>query len=674
MQEFIRYVILGIPLGCVFGLVAVSLVLTYKTSGVFNLAFAAQAYLAAAVYYDVHVRHEWPIIPAFVFVVLIVSPLVGFLLDRLVFRWLRGASPIGKLVSALGILVALPEIVKIWLGDGQTFGITGIWWDDNALYRFFGDYTVDGRQMAILVSVVVVVVLLVLLFRYTAIGLQMRAVVESPRLTELAGVNADRSSAAAWMLSSAMAGLAGVLLAPFSATLTVSDFTTLLIAAIAAAAFARLTSIPMALLGGILLGIAQQLLAGYLPPASLLARNLKPSLPFAVLFLLLLFWPGLRNRRETTDPLSGADPPPPSLASATRSKGFTLSTHIFGTVFVVVVSYIALFRADSFWLSLLTLTLVYSVIFLSITVITGMGGQISLCQATFAGIGAFTTAQLVSAMGSNVVLAMIVGAVVSAAVGALLAVPVLRLAGIYLSLATLAFALMFENVLVPVGWIGGGVTPVRVPRPVIGPFDLANNKSFFVFCFIVLAIVSVLVIFVRRGTTGHYLDALRGSETAAQSIGINPAKAKVIAFALSAGIAGLGGGLLAMKKGLALPTDYAYFFGFVFVVVVVSTAARTVEGAINAGFAFTILPVILSDWFGISKTWAFILFGLGAIQYARHPEGTLENGKRNSMAFFQRQFDKLSKRRTGASPGDGHDAGGSASNPTGSPIAAVESS
>jgi ABC-type branched-subunit amino acid transport system permease subunit len=325
-------------------------------------------------------------------------------------------------------------------------------------------------------------------------------------------------------------------------------------------------------------------------------------------------------------------------------------------LFVLVVGYIALERADDYWLSLLTLTLVYSVIFLSITVITGMGGQISLCQATFAGIGAFTTAQLVSAMSANVVVGMIAGAVIAAAVGALLAIPVLRLAGIYLSLATLAFALMFENVLVPVGWIGGGVTPVRVPRPLIGPFDLSNDKTFFIFCMIVLVIVSVLVIFVRRGTTGHYLDALRGSETAAQSIGINPSKAKVVAFALSAGIAGLGGGLLAMQKGIAQPADYSYLLGFVYVVIVVSTAARTVEGAINAGIAFVILPVILSDWFGISQTWAFVLFGLGAIQYARHPEGTLENGKRVSMAFFQRQIDRLAARRSkssGGASGDG---------------------
>jgi ABC-type branched-subunit amino acid transport system permease subunit len=212
---------------------------------------------------------------------------------------------------------------------------------------------------------------------------------------------------------------------------------------------------------------------------------------------------------------------------------------------------------------------------------------------------------------------------------------------------------------------------VRVPRPVIGPFDLANDKSFFVFCLIVLALVSVLVIFVRRGTTGHYLDALRGSDTAAQSIGINPAKAKVIAFAFSAAIAGLGGGLLATKTGIANPTDYSYLLSLVFVVIVVSTAARTVEGAINAGMAFVLLPYIITEWFGLSQGYALILFGFGAIQYARHPEGTLENGKRQSLAFFQRQIDKLSSRRAKQSSEGGSGDGG-APVPT-QPVAAVES-
>ena len=163
--------------------------------------------------------------------------------------------------------------------------------------------------------------------------------------------------------------------------------------------------------------------------------------------------------------------------------------------------------------------------------------------------------------------------------------------------------------------------------------------------------MSVLVIFVRRGTTGHNLDAMRGSEVAAQSVGISPTRAKITAFALSAGIAGLGGGLLAAKTGIASPTDFNYFLGLVFVVLVVSTCARTVEGAINAGIAFALIPEFQSR-LGLSGGWVFILFGLGAIQYARHPEGTLEHGKRRALAFFQRLWDRRSAKGTDVAGGD----------------------
>jgi ABC-type branched-subunit amino acid transport system permease subunit len=203
---------------------------------------------------------------------------------------------------------------------------------------------------------------------------------------------------------------------------------------------------------------------------------------------------------------------------------------------------------------------------------------------------------------------------------------------------------------VPIGWIGGGLNPVRVPRPVIGPWDLSDGGSWFLFCLVILVIVSVLVIFLRRGTTGHFLDALRGSPTASQSIGINPSKMTILAFALSAGIAGLGGGLLAMHAGAANKYDYAYTYGLVFVVLVVSTASRTVEGAINAAMAYTIIPYILQNWFDVTGAWVFVLFGFGAIQYARHPEGTLEAGKRRSLAFFQRQIDRVARRRERTGP------------------------
>ncbi|MBM3674761.1 MAG: ABC transporter permease [Actinobacteria bacterium] len=643
MTDLLTYVIKGVPLGCVFALLAIGLVLTYKTSGVFNLAFGAQAFLAAAVYYDVRVRHGWPTLPAFSFAVLVVSPLVGLLLERLIFRYLRTASPLAKLVSALGLLVALPSIVQLWLGKGQTFGVVGIWWDDNALYRF-GDFVLDGKQMAILVCTGAAVVALGLLFRYAPIGLRMRAVVESPRMTELAGVNADRVGGFSWMLSSLFAGLAGVLLAPSFAQLGANDFTTLLVAAIAAAAFARLTSIPLALLGGILLGVGQALLAGYLPPASLLARNLRPSLPFIALFLLLLFWPGLRTATQSKDPMAGVDPPPLPPAAEERSHLLTVGTRVFGVVVFGVLVLLSLTTFSSYWLLIFTQAAVYSTIFLSITVITGMGGQVSLAQATFAGIGAFATAQIVDTWGFAVLPTMLVGALVAAVIGALLAVPALRLGGLFLSLGTLAFALMFQYVLVPMEWVGGGLTPLEMPRPA----GLDDDKAFFLFCIAVLAVVSVIVILIRKGTTGQFLDALRGSEVAAQSIGINPVRSKILVFAVSAGIAGLGGALLSMQEGEANPVRFEYTWGLFFVVIVVTLGARTVEGAINAGLGFMLMPEVLK-WVGLPASWQFVVFGLGAITYAKYPDGVLEANKRKSLAFIDRHLPK--RFRTGPDRG-----------------------
>ena len=642
MTDFISYVLRGIPFGCVFALVAIGLVLTYKTSGVFNLAFGAQAYVSAAVYYDTHVRHKWPILPAFALAVIVVGPLVGLILDRVVFRFMRTAPHVARLVAALGLLVAIPQLVNLWFGQSPSFGVEGIWpssQGSNFAVYHFGDYALNGDQVATLIATAVVVIGLSVLFRFSDIGLRMRAVVESSRMTELSGINAGRVGTFAWMLSSLVAGLAGVLLAPLFAQVNANNFTILIVAAIAAAAFGRLTSIPLTLLGGILLGIAQGLLGGYLPPASVLAQGLRPSLPFIALFALLIFWPAVRSRREVTDPLAGVDPPPPGLASLTRGRGLTWATRILAVV--VATGAVAFVMGSNYWLLLGTQAVILSTIFLSVVVITGMAGQISLCQATFAGIGAFTTAQLVSEYHTSVLLTILAGAVLAAIVGGLLAVPVLRLGGIYLALATFAFALMFESILIPLDWVGGGAAPIKVPRPTIGPVDFANNRSFFFLCLAVLAVVSVLVIFVRGGTTGRFLDALRGSETAAQAIGINPARARIIAMALSAGIAGLGGGLLATQSGLAQPADYNSFLGLYWVVLVVTLGSRTVEGGIQAGIGFIVVDELLKR-IGVNSSWEPILFGLGAITYARHPEGILEFQKRKAMAFVQRRLDRMS--------------------------------
>jgi branched-chain amino acid transport system permease protein len=646
MSDLLGYVIRGIPFGCVFALVAIGLVLTYKTSGVFNLAFAAQAFVSAAVYYQLRIDQGWPNVPAFLVAVVVVAPLLGLVLERFLFRHLRTAPAVAKLVVSLGLLVALPEIVKLWFGSDAAYGVPTIWPNQYAIYHF-ADYAIDGNETATVIATVLSVVLLTLLFRYSNIGLRMRAVVESPRMTALAGINPDRVSAFAWMLSSLFAGLAGVLIAPLFAQLSSTNFTILLVAAIAAAVFARLSSIPMALLGGLLLGILQGILAGYLPLNSVLATGLRPSLPFVLLFLLLLFWPGLRHRKEATDPLAGVDPPPPGLAATTRGRGLTIATYALGVGIVAAGIFLAMFSFDDFWLLIVTKAVVFGVIFLSITVITGMAGQISLCQATFAAVGGFATAQLVHEWDLPVLLTMVLGALLAAAVGALLAVPALRLGGIYLALATLAFALMFDSILVPLDWVGGGPIPMSVPRPEFAQGD----HAFFLFAVVVLALAGSLVLLVRRGTTGRFLDALRGSEVAASAIGINGSWNRVLAFALSAGIAGLGGGLLAMLDTQAnYAANYTPFFGLVWLVLVVTISARTVEGAVVAGFALALVPELLKE-LGISLEFQYVLFGLGALTYARHPEGILEAQKRQVLDAIQRRLDRRDRAPAGPPAG-----------------------
>ena len=249
---------------------------------------------------------------------------------------------------------------------------------------------------------IVAVVLLTLLFRYTALGLRMRAVVESPRMTELAGIDADRVSMASWMLCSILAGLAGVLLAPLFAAVSEFNYTTLVVVAMSAAVLAGLTNIPVAFIGGLLLGVVGEVVDAYLPTNSVIASNLRPALPFLVLFLVLILSPSLRNRRELADPLAGVDPPPPPPAAAVRSRFLTNGTRVFGVLVGLFAGYYIFFHAASNWRDVAITATILATIFLSITVITGMAGEICLCISTFAAIGACTTAQLATRFGMSV--------------------------------------------------------------------------------------------------------------------------------------------------------------------------------------------------------------------------------------------------------------------------------
>ena len=315
-----------------------------------------------------------------------------------------------------------------------------------------------------------------------------------------------------------------------------------------------------------------------------------------MLFGVLVLWPAIRRTREAADPLAGVDPPPPAPAAATRSRGLTVATRVFALGFFGIVGLVIFFRADQSWLFVVTQAVILATIYLSITVITGFAGQISLCQGAFAAIGGFTVFQLVDRYDMSVLVAAFIGAGAAAACGALLSLPVLRLGGVWFAIATLAFAFFFDSVMVKLSWIGGGDTALlegtRVPRPTIGPWDFGNDLSFLALAVAVFVIVSFAVIRIREGTVGRTLRALRGSEVAAASIGISPARARIVAFAVSAFIAGLGGAMLSMhQENVNYTNNFAPFAALFWLVLVVTLGCRTVEGAAYAGGAFALFDV-----------------------------------------------------------------------------------
>jgi len=139
VEDIISAVIRGFPIGCVYALVALGFVLTYKTSGVFNLAFGAQAFVSASVYFVLRVRHEWPIPAAFIVSVVLLAPALGYVLDRALYRYLRTSSTVAKLVTSLGLLVAIPSITKLVLdmGDSPAYGPKGIIAAGDTTYHFW---------------------------------------------------------------------------------------------------------------------------------------------------------------------------------------------------------------------------------------------------------------------------------------------------------------------------------------------------------------------------------------------------------------------------------------------------------------------------------------------------------------------------------------------------------
>ena len=673
MEKLLNLVIAGAVSGAIYSIMASGLVLTYQTSGIFNFAHGAVAFTTAFLFFQLNQPTDagglgWPIVPAAVVSVLVFAPLLGLFLDRLLLGRLSRAPVYARIVGTVGLLIALPALVR-WLVESvgnraldldlaeiaPGFEPPGLGpTPREVVWRPLDGVAVNSNQLAVWLAAAMAAVVLWAVLRRTRVGLEMRAVVDRPGLAALRGVDAGRTSAVAWTLSMTLAGLGGVLLAPLFG-LADLQFTFVVLGSLAAVVLSGLRSIPLAFAGGLALGITQNLIAGYAPDLLTNISGFRSSIPYLLTVGLIFVLPGVRGRAAGT--IAEETPPPDHRRGVPAWRRY-----LPWVVTILALVVYELEVANDFWAGLIARGLVLAIVFLSFVVVTGMGGMVSLAQATYVTAAGFTVGWLVNhRWGVDVPLlmhngrvifgvAVLAGVVVAAAVGALIALPVGRLGALYLALATLALAFVADLTVFQLDSVRNGSTGWTVPRAnrdftdfenfgqrtlELGPFDFVESRHLAMLALVVFGLVAVLLHNLRRSASGRAMLAVRSSEVAARTAGVAPARAKASVFALSAAIAGLGGGLLAIVNSPVNSSSTPAFVGLIWLAVTVTFGIRRPGGALLAGLAFATVGPLLDELASLgfvpdtvsevatSSRLPAILFGLGAINLARSPDGVL---------------------------------------------------
>ncbi|MEY2451992.1 MAG: branched-chain amino acid transport system permease protein livM [Acidimicrobiaceae bacterium] len=606
LQTFFTFLVLGVTLAAIYAISATGLVVTYITSGVFNFAHGAVGMFLAFVYWELRVNRGLPTPLALLITLGVVAPIIGVSLDALVMRrLLRGATVATKLVVTLALLLSFQGLaLALW--DLNLRTVPGLWGDRT--FRVAG-VNISWDQATTVFAALAVAFGLRVLFRRTRLGVAMRAVVDNPELCAIKGSSPNRITAASWALGSMLAGLAAILIAP-GLNLEVNGLSLLVVQAYAAAVVGRLQNLPATFAGALVLGVSQSMFVGYLPQDNEIVRNLKQAVPFIVLFGALLLF---AQRRLPERVPTHAEPSPPRWQTTVAIGGLAV-------VGAWVLS-AQLSRPD---LTTGSNALVYTCITLSLVLLTGLSGQVSLMQMSFVGVGAVVLGELPTSVPW--LFAFAIAAAVTGIAGALVALPVLRLRGIYLALLTLAVAILMDSLFFGNSNVFGGGESLAVPRPV--SLDLAGDRQMFVVCALACAVFANVFLAVRRSALGRMLNALRDSPTACQTMGLSLARIKLVAFGLSAALAGAAGALLGALQVRVGQLDFFYFKSLAVLLVATIFGITSVSGAMLGALFFVVLPRVL-ERFGSSGGGGFsgaqalqpLIIGLLAMYAARHAGG-----------------------------------------------------
>ena len=615
------YLVAGVVVGSIYAIASLGLVLTYTSSRIFNFAHGAIAFFAAVTFYEATIAWHWNSLVAGALTIFVFSPLFGLLLWGLLFRSLSETPVFVRLVSTVGLSVALPALASILYPHIDANRRPSMFWSPPHQYKWFG-VPIDSNQVAVVVAALVIAVLMTALLQATPFGLSVRASVDAPKMAAVNGINTSFVAAGAWMIGTLLAGLAGVLLGALRG-FAIEQFTFLLLGSFAAVVVARMHSLALAFAGSMLIGLLQELAASqqfqhflehFASPTNVVILGLRPSIPFIVMIVFLLLYRGLQDERFAIDTRALAEP----VTAVVSRTDLPWWRRVLPIGICLAGVLIAPEFLNGLWLAIVASGLALAIAFLSYVIVTGEGGLISLCQITFAGIAAALAAQFATHHGMSVLLAIFLAALIVVPIGLIAALPSLRIGGLYLALATLAFTQLVQNTYFQVHSVSNYGQGQPVPRPA----GLGTDRGFYYLLVVCFVLVALLVRNVKHSTTGLNLAAMRSSEPAAATLGISIVWSKFVAFGLSAFIAGIGGGLYASYAGAANMYQFDALIGVVWLTVTVTWGVRSVTGALVAGLSFTVLPQLVTDH--LSGRWLnmpTLLFGLGAIALAREPRG-----------------------------------------------------
>jgi sulfate-transporting ATPase len=615
------YAVLGLGAGSAYALVAQGLILVHRASGVVNFAQGALA-MFTAYFYTWLTNHGLADVPA-ALVAIAGAGVLGAVVQQFVMRPLGRAPLLAKLVAALGVVLVLEALAGIVFGyDLQTAPPL---LPASTVHVFGTD--VGLNRIILFVIAIGLAAALSAFARRTTIGSLFRAASDSEQGLAILGYSQNAVSTSAWVAGSMLAGFAGIVIAPIT-SLSVTTIILLIIPALSVTLLAGFTSFWFATIAGLLLGILQSEIAGYWTISSPTIEGMQNAAPFLLIIIVMV----LRGRAIPGRATITLGRPP--LAPPARAKPAVLAG-------VVVLAVVLTYAASNNYQTAISVGLISAIVALSLVVLTGYVGQISLAQMTFAGLGAYFCSRFADNLGIPFPFSIIVAGLATGIGGVILGLPALRVRGVNLAVITLGAAVAVDSLVFNDASLTGGYSGISIQSPSIFRYSLdgiIHPFRYAMVCLVVLILCVAGVAWLRRSRLGLMMLAVRDNERAAAAEAVNTVRTKLIAFGLSAFMAGVAGGLFAYLYGHLSFDSFAPLASVTFVTTAYIGGIGSIAGAVIAGIISAGGPVfeLFASNASVGRYQALIA-GAGVVLTAvLNPDGVAPEFNKNYKALMGR--------------------------------------